>query len=347
MSRNRGTFLALLMIWTVAASVAVLAQHASSDPLEQQTGMPAIAGQLQAINGTVVNFDGGPARNARVEVTDTSSGQVVASTYTNNNGQFNVVGLAPRQYEVVATQGLQEARERCELTHGEPEMGLRLRLPNEAAQQASPAGGQYSVSVAQMKAPEKARKAYAKARKALEKANYAEASQLVAAALAADPDYADALTLRGILELDAQKPEEARSDREKAVQLDPANGMGLIALGATYNVLSRFDDARRVLQRGIGLAPAAWQGYFELGKTYIGKGLYQDALAQLGRAGDLAPKSFAALHLVKAHAYLSLKNYDQSMAELQQYLNAEPKGPDADQARDALQRVRAFAAVPK
>lgn len=343
MSRNRVGVFFLLFLWIAASSLAAFSQDArGGDPIGRSTDMSRAS---TTITGRVVDFDGKPAPNARVELMSTSTGQVVNTTYANDNGQFSVGPVEPGAYEVVATLGLVDAREDIDVSHAELPASVNLRLPNAKDESAADTGTAVSVSVAQMKVPEKARKAYARAQKAMEASRVDEAAKAVAEALAVDPNYADALTLRGVLELDAKQPEQARVDMEKAIGLDPHNGMNLIALGATYNVLSRFDDASRVLRQGLAVEPSAWQGYFELGKAMIAQGRYMDALAQLGRASDLAPKTFAAIHLVKAHAYLSLRNYDQSMYEMQQYLEQAPHSPEAARVRDAMQRVKAFAAV--
>lgn len=342
MLRNRVSIFFLVSTWIAISSLAGFSQDTrSGDPIARGTGA---AGE-SIISGRVFNFNGQPAADARVELMSLSTGQVADTTYANNNGQFSFNSVTPAAYEVVATKGLVSARENVELSHAELPVSVNLRLPNATDDSAADAGTASAVSVAQMKVPEKARKAYRKAQKAMQASRTEEAAKAVAEALAIDPNYADALSLRGVLELDAKQTEQARADMEQAVGLDPHNGMNLIALGATYNVMTRFDDAYRVLRQGIALEPSAWQGYFELGKTMVAKGQYMDALAQLGRAGDLAPKSFAAIHLVKAHAYLSLRDYDQSMSELQQYLEQAPHSPQAAQVRDAMQRVRAFATI--
>ncbi len=327
-------------LWIVVTTITVLAQ----DPT-MQSPTTTIDSSAQMVSGTVVTSDGHPATNARIDAINTQTGQIAASAYTNSSGAFSLAGIGAGEFEIVATMGLSDARERVSVSHREVVNNIRLQLPDGQEPSVAKAGNQYSVSVAQMKVPDKARKAYERARKALDRSEVAEATKADTEALAEYPDYADALTLRGIIELDAHQTDKACADLEKAVSLDPSNGMNSIALGAAYNILQRYDDAQRVLQRGIASAPQAWQGYYEMGKAYVGQGKYEDALAQLGRATDLAPKMFAAIHLVKAHAFLSLKNYDQSMLEMQQYLDQAPKGPDADQVRDTMQRVRAFAAV--
>lgn len=310
----------------------------NSDVFGNPTGMSA-GSHLYTLSGMVRTNDGQPAKEARVEVTDLRTGQIAASAYTNSGGAFEVPNLNRGSYEVVAQLGLAEIRERVSVDGSDST--LALRLPPVAA--ASKAGDHYSVSVAQMKVPEKARKAFNNAESAVKKQKLEDAQKNLAEALSIYPGYAEALTLRGILKLDAGQADAARADLEQAVDSDNNYSMGYIALGACYNMLTRWDDALRVLDRAVGLSPTSWQGYFEMGKSLIGKADYEAALRQLNRAEDMHPK-YPLLHLVKAHALLGLKNYAEAMSELEAYLEKEPAGAQSQEAKLTLEKVRAFAA---
>ena len=81
-----------------------------------------------------------------------------------------------------------------------------------------------------------------------------------------------------------------------------------------------------------------------MGKSFLAKGNYQAALQQFDKTQQLQPQ-YTLVHLVKAHAMLGLKNYTNAMAELETYLEHEPKGSQSEQARETLGKVRAFAAA--
>ena len=121
----------------------------------------------------------------------------------------------------------------------------------------------------------------------------------------------------------------------------------LFRSGAAQNQTSKFDDAVRTLQRGISLNPASWQAYFEMGKAFVGKGDFPTAIRNLDQAQQMAPATYAPLHLVKAHALLGMKNYTDAMAELEKYLEKDPNGQSSVQARQTLEKVRAFVATKK
>jgi tetratricopeptide (TPR) repeat protein len=203
------------------------------------------------------------------------------------------------------------------------------------------AGQNYTVSVPQLKIPDKARAAYEKAEAAFNKNDIGQAQQQIDKALQLSPHYAQALILRGIVELTQLRPEKARESLEPAVQYDANDALAYIALGATYNALGRFDDALRMLDRGMPLMPNNWQAHFETAKALLGKRQYQASLREVDKAEGLAPVSFApALRLVRAHALAGVRSYAQAATELQQYLAEQPDGPGAREARETLEQLR-------
>ena len=296
-----------------------------------------------SLAGKVVTSDHRPVANARVEVRDALTGAMVQSTYTGPAGQFEINNLPAAKYTVVATSGPDQVEDNLDV--GQAPTNIVLRLPRSARATADgSSSGSNIVSVQQMKAPNKAQSALKHAYDAMAHNRIEEAWKDVSKALAIYPAYAQALVLRGILKLDQKKAEEARADMEEAVKSDPGYPMAYIALGATCNVLQQFDDALRALDRGVAMAPTSWQAYFELGKAYLGKGDYTASLRQLDKAQQFAPQAYGPLHLVKAHALLGLRNYNEAVSELEAYLSKNPNGADSANARDTLEKVKAFTA---
>ena len=59
----------------------------------------------------------------------------------------------------------------------------------------------------------------------------------------------------------------------------------------------------------MSLSPASWQAHFEFSKALLGKGQFPAALRQANKAAELAPVNYPAIHLVRAHALLGVKDY--------------------------------------
>jgi thioredoxin-like negative regulator of GroEL len=291
------------------------------------------------ISGTVHDMGTAPLKNVRVELTD-SNGQVVNAIYTSPSGSFEFSGVNPGIYVVVATAGLAQVRERIDATPGVSVVNLNLASndrPDDGVQ-----GN--SISVAQYKVPGKARDEYRKARTAMEKEKLDEAVKHLEKALAICPDYADALTMRAILDLNEKNAEAAMDNLDKAVKADANYAMAYLVMGSALNMQSKFDEAIRALQRGESLAPNSWQAHFEMAKAYIGKNDYPTALSRLQRARNLAPSEYPLIYLLQAHALLAMKQYPEAMTALQAYLQREPAGPNRAEAQKMLQQAQAFVA---
>ncbi len=333
-------------------AVVVLAFILTSSYLQAQ-GLPFNQQQMQSlgartentspISGTVRTADDKPLKDVRVELRDAGSGAIVGSVYTNMAGNFEFPRVNRGHYEVVATAGLEEARERLEINGLPGTVNLRLAVRSRA----SDGRDQNSVSVAQFKVPGKARDELKKADKLIQERKTDDAIKHVENALAIYPNYADAYTMRGLLKMDAHDHEGAIADLEKAIQIDGNYALAYIVMGAAKNLDGKFDDAIRALERAQTLAPTSWQACFEMGKALVGKAKYQEALAQLGRAQVLVPKEYPLIHLVKAHAMLAISNYSDAMSELQIYLDKEPNGPNSAQAQKMLDRARTFVDAKK
>lgn len=293
-----------------------------------------------SLSGTVVMLDGHPVRDARVEVHDVMNGAVVASGYSLPNGSFTFYDLPAGRYELRTMSGLMESHERVDLDTMDQQVTLHLS-------ERSNAGGGATVSVAEMRVPDKARKEFEKAQEAFIKHKLDDARSRCAKSLAIAPAYSRALTLSALLDMSDNKLEDAMHKAEQALKSDYGYGLAYVVLASVYNSLQRYDDAVQTLDRGIPLIPNSWQAHFEMSKALLGKGDYQRALASADRAQQMSPQEYAPIHLVRAHALLALKSYQDAMAELEKYIGDDPNGTNTANVRKTLDQVKAFVATAK
>lgn len=284
------------------------------------------------ISGTVLDASNQPLSGIRVELQDCLTGRIIGTTYTFANGSFEIRDVPKGQYEVIATSGINEARTRVELP-GNGEVNLRIA---NASFGDNTAGRKPSVSLSQMKVPGKARKLFQKAMDAFRMSHIDDAFSLVQKALGLYPDYAQALTLRGVMNLQRGDTQKAEPDLQKAVELDYSDDMGFVALASLYNTEGKFDKALQILNRGMTLNPNSWQALSEMSRAQIGKHDYEGALKSIAKADNYVPPTVAYLHLFRAQALLGLKNVPATITELQTYLAKEPTGHNAELARKML-----------
>jgi tetratricopeptide (TPR) repeat protein len=302
------------------------------------------------ITGAVFNFDGHPLAGVPVELHDASSA-VVAKAETEPSGTFALYNVPPGYYEVTSLAGGAEARRFVDLSTGTSTVDLSFL---NSAQ--PPAADNALISVAQMTVSQSARKLYERARDSVGKKDYDKARAFVNQALQRQASFPEALTLRAFLERNGHETEAAARDCEDAMQIDPYHGPAYSTLASVYNLQGRYDDALRTLDEGMTLAPRFWQIYFEMAKASIGKQLYSKALQLMDTAERLGGYNYPEIHLVRAYALVPLNFYGEARTELQTFLSRQPKGENAERARQLLAsldrdenrpRIELAAAEPK
>jgi tetratricopeptide (TPR) repeat protein len=196
--------------------------------------------------------------------------------------------------------------------------------------------GQSTVSVVQMNVPKNAQKAL---KRAYEAKTRTDQALFVEKALKIYPHYADALALRGLLEMEGN-PEQALTDATNAVEYDPNCGIAYLALGSTSNLRGKFDEAIPQLNHAIILMPDAWQGYYELSNALAATRDYSAALRNVERAHLLVAKDPPFFHILRATILLGLKNDSAAITELTSYLREEPTGQWSEFARSILEQTQ-------
>ncbi len=106
-----------------------------------------------------------------------------------------------------------------------------------------------TTSVARLLVPSRAERIYNRACAHFAAGKYEQAEKEIQSALQIHPEYGDALTLRGMLELRKPDLESGRESLEQAIKIDPSQSTAYIALAAVYNHQGRFDDAMRVSEK--------------------------------------------------------------------------------------------------
>jgi hypothetical protein len=259
---------------------------------------------------------------------------IVMTVPNSPDGSFELQGVPPGEYELVAQNGLAETRTSISVTAGTNFVTLTLPSSGEpAAKHGS------MVSAAQLAVPKKARREYEKAENAARKNKWSEANQYLQRALVIWPKFAEALVLRAIIERNQYSSAQAITDAEKAVESDPAYGKAYVVLGAVYTDVNRWDDAVRALDQGVRIAPDYWQGYYEMSRTLLLKHDFAGALQQAQKASDVGHTNFAMLHLIKGYAYLGLSNQHAARTELETYVKLEPKSDAALRVKTILERM--------
>jgi adenylate cyclase len=155
---------------------------------------------------------------------------------------------------------------------------------------------------------------------------------LVSRALALDPNYARAHSLKGgILRLlFPGRLDESIAEYERALSLDPAMVIAFVGLGWDYLFLGQFEKYLEYLDKAIRLSPH--DPY--LGDWYHGEAIGHFALKQYDQTIELARRAIAISPSANPWMYLNLiaalalaGHEAEAHDALQNYLASVPSGP--------------------
>lgn len=285
-----------------------------------------------------------PLHDIRIEVHSTTTGATLETCFTDATGTFQAYHLPAGTYELIATHGVDETTARVMVDSGTVQ--AKLQLP-----EASVSPKQGTISIAELRVPDKVKQLVGKARTALTKGLMGEAEKFVQSALAIAPNYADALTMHAVLRLHANDKQTALNDLDSAVKADPTYAPAYLVLGSTFNQMGRYDEALRSLDRSSMYDPRSWECAFEMAKSYLGKRDYARTLMQLDRAQSLGgAQASTPSHIVRGYALMGERHFDQAASEFEAYLAAEPKSDLAPRLRMTIAQLKTSmvqnAAVP-
>lgn len=290
--------------------------------------------ELSSLSGTVISMGSDhPLGNVKIDISEGATGKPVSTTYTDNSGSFSFSGLPSGNYQITATTGLVQVSDRIDISAtGAP---VTLRIPNQQSVSDRAGSDANTVSVAQMRVPEKARAELVKAQELSSRGKIEEAQKHLAKSLEIFPDFADALTLRAVLRLSSDLP-GAESDLQHAIKADGNYAMAYTVLGAALNAQGKFDQALATLNRAISLAPMAWQNFFEMAKAYDATAKYQEGLQHIQKAFSLTAEAFPPMLLLRAHCLMGVHQFADAVTDLEAFLKKDSSGANADTARKLL-----------
>lgn len=293
-----------------------------------------ISSTRAAIAGKVLGADGQPLSGIHVEIDDARTALPVSSTYTQQDGSFELYNIPQGNYEVIAASADSQVSNPVLVT--ERQTALQLQLPKSVS---GPNLLDATTSVARMLVPSQAQRLYNRAVDDFTRGKYDQAAKNADAALQIDDEFAEALTLRGIIEMHKGNLAGGQDFLESAVKADPSESAAYVALAAIYNHNGRFEDAMHASQKGLSLAPRTWQAYLEMAKASIAKSMYQSGLKFLRQAERLGGGTHAEVHLLKAYALVPLKLYKEAKYELQASMARDRHGDVGNKAQQLLAKV--------
>ena len=117
-----------------------------------------------------------------------------------------------------------------------------------------------------------------------------EAARLAAErSLELNPQLASARVWRGRILAESGQPDEAVTELQTAVKLDPRDPTGYRELARVYAMQARPEDAERVFKQAVAARPGDWISYSNLAAFYDSHQRYAEAESQFRKVLELTP----------------------------------------------------------
>jgi tetratricopeptide (TPR) repeat protein len=300
--------------------------------------------QVGEISGTVLSeVDNQPATQVAVSLKSHASG-IFRSVLTDFAGHFEVRSLPPGNYEInVEEAGYEPTQARAQL-EGHP-VKLVLKLKPSAPSQ--PGQGRFTVSVRELKMPDKARGEYKKGLESIGKKDWPGSLSHFRKATKAFPEYYEAYYHLGLTETNLGRLDEAMQAFEKAVDLSGGRyAWADFGIGYVLYLEGKAREAETVLRRGLEVDNNSPDGHVILGMALLRLD-NPDEAEKCAREALLRNPNFAPAYLVLADSFARRHNYREQLEELETYLKLEPSGAASERARQVRGVVLKILANPQ
>jgi tetratricopeptide (TPR) repeat protein len=295
------------------------------------------------ISGTVLSkLDDRPVEQAAVSVKSHSLG-VFRSILTDYDGRFELRGLPAGTYVVVVEQAGYESLETKAQFEGSP---LKLVLHLMASKFSQPFRNNYTVSVQEMKIPDKARNEYRKGLECMSKNDEAGSLRHFMKATQVYPAYYEAYYHLGVVETRQNRLEEAKQAFQTAIEVSGGKyAWAEFGFGYALFLEGKTEEAEAIIRQGLVEDENSPDGYTILGMTLLRLNRLDEA-EKSARQALLRRPGFAQAYLVIADVYARRRDYRVQVQNLDAYLQLEPTSPASvrvHEAREAALKLLAEA----
>ena len=274
-----------------------------------------------------------PASQVAVSVKSHEAG-IFRSILTDYDGHFEVRGLVPGIYEVsVEEAGYETLRTKVRLDGPSTKIELHL-ISSQTLQTLKNA---YTVSVRQLRIPDKAKAEYRKGLESLAKGDFSASLNHFTKAVQDFPDYYEALYHQGVVEINLGRLEKAMQSFQKSIDLSGGRyALADFGVGYLLYLGGKAADAEGIIRRGLEIDQNSADGFVLLGMALLRLNRPEEA-EKSAREALLRKPDFAEAYLVLADADARRQNYREQIQGLDAYLRLEPTGEASQRVHQARQ----------
>ena len=272
-----------------------------------------------------------------------SSGDVVRTTYTNEIGQADFIGVPVGDYHVeVSGDGIQttesapfEVDDR-KITQAQYVIVKKLEDSGPRPVSAHSA----MVSAIDLKVPDKARKELDKANEAMATRDWKKAKEHLDKALAIDSNYVTAYNNLAVLYAKTDDVPNEEQALKKAITLDDHYAPALLNYAKLSIRQKNFPQAEDLLQKEVALDPQNPESLLLLADAQYMNRHFDAAITHADQAHSVSPDHAPFVHYIAGRAYQQENRQQEALTEFQTFLKEEPKGPRADHVRSDILKIQ-------
>ena len=304
--------------------------------------VPVFGQSSGVLNGRVTDGQGGGIAGVKVTVTSQIPPRMVLDTETSDNGNYRIMGLRANDYEVVAEkEGMGSAAAVFTIREGQ---NLSVDL-NIGAAAAAVNAALSEEDLDKIENREEFESAFQLGSDAMQSGNHQEAiNQFLLAIETLDSCY-NCYQNIGISHLELENDEQAEAAFKRVIELRPDYANAFINLSNIYNSQRRFDEAAEASAEAARLSGAGEGAttdpiaVYNQGVIYMNLQRIVEAKAQFEQTISLDP-SHAEAHYWLAMTHLNIGDMADAVTALESYVELNPSGQYADQARAMIQTLQ-------
>lgn len=299
--------------------------------------------RLGSIRGMVLMPDGSPVSQA-LKVTLKALRGDQAVVYTDQQGRFELINLAPAQYTIEVDDDrerrFETIRESVQVQRGAGPTMVTLYLKEKLGEARAGADKTVSVAMLNQKVPGAAKREFDKASHYLNEGNSLEAIAALKRAIAIYPDYLAAHNDLGAQLLEREQLEEAAAELQTAIKIDPKAFNPQLNLGIVLLRQNKSSESLATLDKALSIEPAAPAAHLYAGIASVKLNDTARGEKELNAAYDLCGTTYAVALLHLGNLHMKKGERDLALKSFESYLRESPNAADAAQIEKLIATLR-------
>lgn len=268
----------------------------------------------------------------------------VAEAAVNKNCEADFSNVPVGSYDLIVYGQRVSVTEsgRIEVTSsGAAKFGVKVKSKNDSELKFG-APAEAFVSASDLGIPARARQEFDRANKLLAKQDLPQAVEKLKKAIRMYPAYAEAYNNLGVIYARLGEPRQQREALEKAISINDHFALAYVNLGRMNIAAGDFFSAETALNNAAALDPSEAVTLVLLAYSQLMERRFDEAVAT-SRKAHAQQDHPAFAHCVAASALEQRREAAGAVAELEQFLEEEQTGSQADTVRKELEILRALA----